>query len=160
MAGLPEITVAGTVVADPELTFTPTGNAVANFTVAANDRRFDRDTGQWVDAGATFLRCSIWRDAAENVAESLTKGARVLLTGALRQRQWETPEGDKRSAFEVDVTEIGPSLKWATAKVAKATRTGTANSGNAGSSGAADPWAATPAGNASPRQSQPDEPPF
>ncbi|MQA62363.1 MAG: single-stranded DNA-binding protein [Actinophytocola sp.] len=154
MTGLPDITVTGTVVADPELKFTPTGTAVANFTVAANDRRYDKNTGQWVDAGATFLRCSIWRDAAENVAESLTKGARVLLTGALRQREWQTPEGDKRYAFEVDVTEIGPSLKWATAKVAKATRT-PANANASGASGA-DPWAATPAAGTS----QPDEPPF
>lgn len=156
MAGLPEITVAGTVVADPELKFTQTGTAVASFTVAANDRRFNRDTGQWVDAGATFLRCSIWRDAAENVAESLTKGARVLLTGSLRQREWETSEGDKRYAFEVDVTEVGPSLKWATAKVAKATRTGTTDNGAHGS----DPWQTARTGKAAAGPSQPDEPPF
>lgn len=124
MTGLPEITVAGTVTADPELRFTASGTAVANFTVAANDRRYDRDRGEWVDAGATFLRCTIWRGPAEHVAESLSKGTRVLLTGSLRQREWETNEGDKRTAFEVDVTEVGPSLKWATAKVAKATRGG------------------------------------
>lgn len=124
MAGLPEITVAGTLTADPDLRFTATGAAVANFTVAANDRRYDPATGQWTDKGATFLRCSIWRQAAENVAESLTKGTRVLLTGVLRQREWDTPDGDKRYAFDVDVTEIGPSLKWATATIARPTRTG------------------------------------
>src|SRR3712207_6060826 len=106
MAGLPEITVAGTLVADPELRFLPSGVALASFTVAANDRRYDTTTGGWADHGATFLRCSVWRDAAEHVAESLTRGTRVLLTGALRQREWQTPEGDKRTAFEVDVTEI------------------------------------------------------
>ncbi|MGH3813263.1 MAG: single-stranded DNA-binding protein [Pseudonocardiaceae bacterium] len=121
MAGLPEITIAGTLVADPELRFTPTGTAVANFTVAANDRRYDPATGQWADKGATFLRCSIWRHTAENVAESLTRGMRVLVTGTLRQREWETTDGDKRYAYEVDATEIGASLKWATATVTKAT---------------------------------------
>src|SRR5882672_6257028 len=122
MAGLPELTVAGTLTADPELRFTPGGDAVANFTVAANDRRLDRNTGQWVDGDATFLRCSIWRDAAENVANSLNKGNRVIVTGRLKQRSYETTEGQKRTVYELDVTEIGPSLKWATAKVAKATR--------------------------------------
>src|SRR5947209_1353794 len=107
MAGLPEITLAGTLVADPELRFTPNGAAVANFTVAANDRRYDPATGQCTDHGATFLRCTLWRQAAENLAESLTKGARVLLTGVLRQREWEQLNGEKRYAFEVDVTEIG-----------------------------------------------------
>jgi len=122
MAGLPEITVAGTLTADPELRFTANGIAVANFTVAANDRRYNAQTGQWEDAGATFLRCTIWREAAEHVAESLGKGMRVLLTGTLRQRAWETDQGEKRTSYEVDVIEIGPSLRWATAKVAKATR--------------------------------------
>lgn len=122
MAGLPEITIAGTLVADPELRFTPTGAAVTNFTVAANDRRYDEDTGEWVDKGATFLRCSIWRHAAENIAESLTKGARVLVTGVLRQRDWETREGEKRVTFDVEATEVGASLKWATVKITKATR--------------------------------------
>ncbi len=122
MTGLPEITLAGPLVADPEQRSTPTGAAVANFTVATNDRRYDPTTKEWADKGATFLRCSIWRQPAENVAESLTKGARVLLTGTLRQRDWDTPEGEKRYAFEVDVTEIGPSLKWATARPTKTTR--------------------------------------
>ena len=136
MAGLPEITIAGTLTADPELRFTPSGNAVANFTVAANDRRYNAHTGQWEDAGATFLRCTIWRQPAENVAESLTRGTRVLLTGTLRQRSYETREGETRTVYEVDVTEIGPSLRWATAKVTKATREGT--------SPQSDPWSATP----------------
>jgi single-strand DNA-binding protein len=138
MAGLPEITIAGTLVADPELRFTPTGAAVASFTVAANDRRYDKTTGEWVDKGATFLRCSVWRQAAENLTESLTKGARVLLTGVLRQRDWETPDGEKRYGFDVEVTEIGASLKWATVTVTKTTRDTTTNGSSAGSG---DPWA-------------------
>ena len=125
MPGLPDVTVAGTLVADPELRFTPNGTAVTNFTIAANDRRFDAQSGTWVDAGATFLRCSIWRAAAEHVAESLRKGTRVLVFGQLRQRSFDTAEGEKRTVFEVAVTEIGPSLKFATAQVTKATRTGT-----------------------------------
>ncbi|MFL6144908.1 MAG: single-stranded DNA-binding protein [Labedaea sp.] len=124
MSGLPEITLAGTLTADPELRFTPNGIAVSNFTVATNDRRFDKDTNTWKDGSATFLRCTIWRQPAEHVGESLSKGTRVLLTGTLRQREWETDTGEKRYAFEVDVTEIGPSLRWATATVKKATRTG------------------------------------
>lgn len=112
MTGLPEITVAGTLTADPELRYTATGAAVANFTVAANDRRFNKDTQQWEDAGATFLRCALWREAAEHAAESLEKGSRVLLTGRLKQREWDDREtGEKRYAFEVDVTEIGPSRR-------------------------------------------------
>jgi single-strand DNA-binding protein len=122
MAGLPEITLAGTLVADPELRYTPTGAAVANFTVAANDRRYDPTTGEWADKGATFLRCSLWRQAAEHLAESLTKGTRVLLTGVLRQRDWETLSGEQRTTFEVEVSEIAASLKWATVKVTKPTR--------------------------------------
>ena len=140
MAGLPEITVAGTLTADPELKYTPSGVAVANFTVAANDRRYDKTTGTWVDAGATFLRCTLWRQAAENVAESLTKGCRVLLTGELRQREWHTDHGEKRYAMEVDVAEIGPSLKWATATVNKATRT------TGPPTDTPDPWANTTGG--------------
>jgi single-strand DNA-binding protein len=124
MAGLPEITMTGTLTADPELRFTASGIAVANFTVATNDRRFNKDTQEWVDGTATFLRCTLWRQPAEHAAESLSKGTRVLLTGTLRQRDWETDDGQKRYAFEVDVTEIGPSLRWATATVKKAARTG------------------------------------
>lgn len=120
MAGLAEITLVGILVADPELRVSPAGTAVANFTVAANDDRYDPGTGEWVDKGATFLRCSIRSQAAENVAESLTKGTRVLVTGVLRQREWEATGGDKRYAYEVDATEVGASLKWATVKVTKA----------------------------------------
>lgn len=119
MAGLAEITLVGILVADPELHVSPTGSAVTHFTVAANDGRYDPGTGEWVDKGATFLRCSIERQAAENVAESLTKGARVLVTGILRQREWEATDGDKRYAYEVDATEVGASLKWTTVKVTK-----------------------------------------
>ncbi len=149
MSGLPEVTVAGTLVADPELKFIDSGAAVANFTVAANDRRYDRERGEWVDASATFLRCSIWRQAAEHVAESLSKGDRVLVTGALKQRSWETDQGEKRTLVELAVTEVGPSLKFATATVAKATRPGSGTP-----AAASDTSAQTAAAN------RPDEPPF
>ncbi|WP_028938247.1 single-stranded DNA-binding protein [Pseudonocardia spinosispora] len=149
MTGLPEVTVTGTLTATPELRFTPSGHAVANFTVAANERRYDKNTGQWADGDATFLRCSIWREAAENVTNSLNKGNRVIVTGRLKQRTYDTAEGEKRTVFELDVTEIGPSLKWATATVNKATRTNT----TAGAPKAEDPWGAAPAASS-------DEPPF
>ena len=126
MAGLPDVIMVGTLVADPELKYTPNGNAVARFTVAANDRRFNAAAGEWVDAGAAFLRCSLWRQAAENVAESLRKGDRVIVTGRLKQHNFEA-DGIKRTAFELDVAEIGPSLRFATAKVNKLTRTGNTN---------------------------------
>ena len=144
MAGLPDITIAGTLVADPELRITPTGVSVANFTVAANDRRYDPATREWADKGATFLRCTLWRQAAENLAESLTKGTRVLVTGILRQREWETPEGDKRYAFDVDVTEIGASLKWATVTVTKAACDTPTTGGSPGAGGGGDPWGGDP----------------
>jgi single-strand DNA-binding protein len=147
MAGLPDITIAGTLVADPELRFTSSGDPVANFTVAANDRRYDKDTGEWVDKGATFLRCSIWRQAAENVGTCLTKGTRVLVTGVLRQRKWETSEGETRYGFEVEATDVAASLKWAEVKITQATRTT--------SESTTDAWgsASTPGGRS-------DEPPF
>jgi single-strand DNA-binding protein len=129
MPGLPEITIAGTLVADPELRFLESGAAVASFTVAANERRLDTASGQWVDKGATFLRCTAWRQLGEHVSESLSKGVRVLVTGVLRQREWTTDTGEKRSAFDVDVTEIGASLKWATVHVRAATRTTAGPSG-------------------------------
>lgn len=122
MPGLPDVTIVGSLVADPELRFTASGVPVANFTIAANDRRYDQATQQWIDGDATFLRCSIWRQPAEHVAGSLTKGARVLATGQLRQRSYETPDGEKRTVMELAVTEIGPSLKFATATVNKAIR--------------------------------------
>jgi single-strand DNA-binding protein len=121
MTGLAEITLVGILVADPELRIAPTGTAVANFTVAANDLRYDPDTGEWVVKGTTFLRCSAWRQAAEKIAESLTKGTRVLVIGILRQREWENTDGDQRYAYEVDVTEVGASIAWATEKVTNTT---------------------------------------
>ncbi len=122
MTGLAEITLVGMLVTDPELSVSPTGAAVARFTVAANNGHYDPGTGKWVDQGPTFLRCSIRDQAAENVAESLTKGARVLVTGVLRQREWETTDGDQRYAYEVDATEIGASLTRATVTITKAPR--------------------------------------
>ncbi|MDO5684858.1 MAG: single-stranded DNA-binding protein [Bifidobacterium sp.] len=111
------ITVVGNLVADPELRYTPSGAAVANFRVASTPRRFDSQTNQWVDGEPMFLSCNIWRQAAENVAESLKKGARVIVTGRLRQRSYETRDGERRSVFEVEVDEIGPSLRYAKAQV-------------------------------------------
>ncbi len=122
MAGETVITVVGNLTDDPELRFTPSGAAVASFTVASTPRTFDRATNEWKDGDALFLRCSIWRQAAENVAESLTKGMRVVVQGRLRQRSYETREGEKRTVVELDVEEVGPSLKYATAKVTKASR--------------------------------------
>lgn len=113
-----QVHLVGTLTADPELRFTSGGQAVANFTVVSNERRRDAQ-GNWVDGDATFLRCTIWRDAAENVAESLQKGQRVIVHGYLKQRSFETREGDKRTVIEVEVDEIGPSLRWATARVSK-----------------------------------------
>lgn len=122
MAGETTITIIGNLCDAPELRFTPAGAAVANFTIASTPRSFDRDSGQWVDGDPLFLRCSLWRDAAENAAESLTKGTRVIATGFLKARSYETKEGEKRTIIEMDVQEIGPSLRWATARVAKAQR--------------------------------------
>ncbi|CMQ83873.1 single-stranded DNA-binding protein [Mycobacterium tuberculosis] len=124
MAGDTTITIVGNLTADPELRFTPSGAAVANFTVASTPRIYDRQTGEWKDGEALFLRCNIWREAAENVAESLTRGARVIVSGRLKQRSFETREGEKRTVIEVEVDEIGPSLRYATAKVNKASRSG------------------------------------
>jgi len=124
MAGETVITVVGNLTDDPELRFTPSGAAVASFTVASTPRTFDKATNEWKDGDALFLRCSIWRQAAENVAESLTKGMRVVVQGRLRQRSYETREGEKRTVVELDVEEVGPSLKYATAKVTKASRGG------------------------------------
>lgn len=120
MAGLAEITLVGILVTNPELRTTPTGDAVATFTVAANDDRYDPATGEWADRGTTFLRCFIRHQAtAENAAESLTTGMRVLVTGILRQREWETTGGDQRYAYELDAVEIGVSLKSARVKITK-----------------------------------------
>ncbi|WP_341683891.1 single-stranded DNA-binding protein [Nocardia farcinica] len=119
MAGETTITVIGNLTADPELRFTPSGQAVANFTVASTSRVFDRTANEWKDGGALFLRCAIWREAAENVAESLTRGARVVVSGRLKQRTFETRDGDRRTVVELEVDEIGPLLRYATAKVSK-----------------------------------------
>src|SRR5690625_616692 len=124
MAGETVITVIGNLTADPELRFTPSGAAVANFTVASTPRRFDRQQSQWVDGDTLFLRCSIWRDAAENVAESLTKGMRVIAQGRLVQRSFETREGEKRTVVELQVDEVGPSLRYASASVTRTQRGG------------------------------------
>jgi single-strand DNA-binding protein len=159
------VTVVGNLTNDPELRFTPSGAAVANFTVASTPRILDKATNEWKDGDALFLRCSIWRQAAENVAESLQKGARVIVTGRLRQRSYETKEGEKRTVVECEVDEVGPSLRYATAKVVKGQRGGGQSGGGGGSydgpaasSGSQpsdDPWA-TPA----PSGGLTDDPPF
>ncbi|HEY2166802.1 MAG TPA: single-stranded DNA-binding protein [Jatrophihabitantaceae bacterium] len=161
MAGETIITVVGNLTADPELRFTPSGAAVASFTIASTPRTFDRNTNEWKDGEALFLRCSIWRQAAENVAESLTRGMRVVAQGRLKQRSFETREGEKRTVIELDVDEIGPSLKYASAKVNRTQRSSTG--GGFGSSGgdaapADDPWgSAPPVGGGS---GLAEEPPF
>jgi single-strand DNA-binding protein len=146
MAGETVITVVGNLVDDPELRFTPSGAAVANFRIASTPRTFDKQTNEWKDGDALFLSCSVWRQAAENVAESLQKGMRVVVQGRLKQRSYETREGEKRTVVELEVDEVGPSLKYATAKVARVQRSG--GGGGYGSSGGAaggdDPWASTP----------------
>jgi single-strand DNA-binding protein len=181
MAGDTVITVIGNLTGDPELRFTPSGAAVANFTVASTPRTFDRQSNEWKDGDTLFMRCSIWREAAENVAESLTKGMRVIAQGRLVQRSYETREGEKRTVVELQVDEIGPSLRYASAKVTRAQRSGGGGGGfgggggnfggspSGGSSGGGfsssgggqqsdDPWAT--AGPASSGGSFSDEPPF
>ncbi|MFN2517505.1 MAG: single-stranded DNA-binding protein [Jatrophihabitantaceae bacterium] len=164
MAGDTVITVVGNLTADPELRFTPSGAAVASFTIASTPRSFDRNTNEWKDGEALFLRCSLWRQAAENAAESLTRGMRVIAQGRLQQRSYETREGEKRTVIELQVDEIGPSLKYASAKVNK-TQRGSASGGGFGSSGsdgggsapADDPWGSAPAAGGAALS---DEPPF
>lgn len=175
MAGETVITVVGNLTAEPELRFTPSGAAVASFTVASTPRTFDRQSNEWKDGEALFLRCSIWREAAENVTESLTKGTRVIVQGRLKQRSYETREGEKRTVVELDVDEIGPSLKFATASVNRASRGGSSGGGNFGSSGGGasrgggsgqsapeDPWGSAPASGSSfgGGGGGDDEPPF
>jgi len=157
MAGETVITVVGNLTADPELRFTPSGAAVANFTVASTPRTFDRASNEWKDGDALFMRCSIWRQAAENVAESLTRGARVVVTGRLKQRSYETKEGEKRTVVELEVDEIGPSLRYATAKINKTSRGGGFGGGSGSSGPSDDPWS-TPAASGGGDFS--DEPPF
>ena len=181
MAGETVITVIGNLTGDPELRFTPSGAAVANFTVASTPRQFDRQSNEFKDGDTLFMRCSIWREAAENVAESLTKGTRVIASGRLIQRSYETREGEKRTVVELQVDEIGPSLRYASAKVTRAQRSGGGGGGfgngggSAGSSGGGnggggfgggqsgghqeDPWATSAPGGSSSAPSS-DEPPF
>ena len=168
-AGDTTITVIGNLTDDPELRFTPSGAAVAKFRVASTPRFMDKTSNEWKDGEPLFLSCTVWRQAAENVAESLQRGARVIVTGRLKQRSFETKEGEKRTVVEVDVDEVGPSLRYATAKVNKTTRSG-AGGGNfsgggggggfgGGSGGAADdPWS-TPAPSGGGGEFT-DEPPF
>jgi single-strand DNA-binding protein len=177
MAGETIITVVGNLTDDPELRFTPSGAAVANFTVASTPRTFNRQTGSWDDGDAMFLRCSVWRQAAENVAEALRRGMRVIVQGRLKQRSYETQQGEKRTVFELEVDEVGPSMRFATAKVAKTQRSGGGgfsggeqSAPSAGAQAAADPWSTAPQnGGAAPSGAAPgggpasvpdDEPPF
>jgi single-strand DNA-binding protein len=177
MAGETPITLIGNLTADPELRFTPNGAAVANFTVASTPRTFDRQTNEWKDGDAMFLNCSVWRQYAENVAESLQKGTRVIVSGRLKSRSYETREGEKRTVFEVDVDEVGPALRYATAKVTRTQGGGGGGGGSwqgnqgggqpgGGQGGQSDPWGGTGnsggnrGGNDPWAQSQPEEPPF
>jgi single-strand DNA-binding protein len=136
MAGETVITVVGNLVDDPELRFTPAGAAVARFRIASTPRTFNKTTNEWEDGEALFLTCSVWRQAAEHVTESLTRGLRVIVQGRLKQRSYEDREGVKRTVYELDVDEVGPSLTFATAKVAKAS-----SGQRQGSAQSADPWA-------------------
>jgi len=158
-AGDTVITLVGNLVDDPELRFTPNGQAVAKFRIASTPRFMDKATNEWKDGESLFLTCNVWRQAAENCAESLTRGMRVIVQGRLKQRSYETKEGEKRTVFEVEVDEVGPSLRSATAKVNKASRGPGGGGFGAGGSGADDPWAsASPAGGGGGSLS--DEPPF
>jgi single-strand DNA-binding protein len=181
-AGDTQITIAGNLVDDPELRFTPAGQPVAKFRVASTPRYLDKTTNEWKDGDSLFLTCNVWRQAAENVAESLTRGMRVIVSGRLRQRSYETKEGEKRTVYEVEVDDVGPSLRNASAKVNKVARSGSGdgggfggqrgsggsgggrpsggqassggNSGGNSGGGESDPWAADSSGGYS------DEPPF
>lgn len=178
MAGETVITVVGNLTDDPELRFTPSGAAVAKFRIASTPRTLDRQSGEWKDGEPLFLACNIWRDAAEHVAESLQRGARVIVQGRLRQRSYETREGEKRTVYELEVDEIGPSLRYATAKVQKMSRSGGGGGGFGASGGGGnrqqsggggssssfdDPWATAapaPSGGGRSSSSFDDEPPF
>ena len=146
MAGETVITVVGNLTADPELRFTPNGAAVANFTVASTPRTFDRQTNEWKDGEALFLRCSVWREAAENVAESLTKGMRVIVQGRLRARSYDDRDGNRRTSWELDVDEVGPALRFATAKVTRAQRSGGGGGGGFGGGQQGGGFGGAPAG--------------
>src|SRR5690349_9882365 len=163
MAGDTVITVIGNITGDPELRFTPSGAAVANFTVASTPRQFDRQSNEWKDGETLFMRCSVWRDAAENVAESLQRGTRVIVSGRLKSRSYETKEGEKRTVIEMEVDEVGPSLRYATAKVNRTQRAGGGGGfGGGGQQGGGfgggggqqdDPWATGPSGGQGGQQS-------
>jgi single-strand DNA-binding protein len=174
MAGETPITVVGNIVADPELRFTSTGQPVATFRVASTPSVRDKASGEWKDGDSLFLTCNVWRQAAENVAESLQRGMRVIVTGRLRQRNYETKEGEKRSVYEVEVDDVGPSLKFASAKVNRANRgsgeggfgggnrSGGSYGGQSSSGGGSrneDPWASSDSGSAG-SAGYSDEPPF
>jgi single-strand DNA-binding protein len=171
-AGDTQITISGNLVDDPELRYTPTGQAVAKFRVASTPRFRDNQSGEWKDGDSLFLTCNVWRQAAENVAESLQRGMRVIVNGRLRQRSYETREGEKRTVYEVEVDDVGPSLRNASAKVNKSNRSGGTFSGGSGAGGTAgatgggqgqraaeDPWSADP-GDGFGGDGTPDEPPF
>ena len=177
-AGDTQITIAGNLVDDPELRFTPAGQPVARFRVASTPRFRDNSTGEWKDGDSLFLTCNVWRQAAENVAESLTRGMRVIVSGRLRQRSYETKEGEKRTVYEVEVDDVGPSLRNASAKVNRVARSGAGDggygggqrssggrasgggqSGGYGGGGEPDPWASDSSSSSS-GGSYSDEPPF
>ncbi len=178
MAGETVITIIGNLTNDPELRFTPSGAAVANFTVASTPRTFDRQSNEWKDGETLFMRCSVWREAAENVAESLTRGTRVIVSGRLRSRTYDTKEGEKRTVVELEVDEVGPSLRYATTKVSKTQRGGGGGNfgGNGGGGGfgggggggygqpqgrTEDPWATGPSGGGGNAYAgAPEDPPF
>ena len=171
-AGDTQITIIGNLVGDPELRYTPTGQAVATFRVASTPRFMDRTTNEWKDGDSLFLSCNVWRQAAENVAESLQRGMRVIVSGRLRQRSYETKEGEKRTVYEVEVDEVGPSLRNASAKVTRSSRSGGSGFGGQSGSGgqggqggyggggggrpADDPWTSDASGG----NDFSDEPPF
>jgi single-strand DNA-binding protein len=160
-AGDTVITIIGNLVDDPELRFTPNGAAVAKFRIASTPRYLDKATNEWKDGDSLYLSCNVWRQAAENVAESLTRGMRVIVQGRLKQRSYETKEGEKRTVYEIEVDEVGPSLRNATAKVSKTNRAGAGagNSAGGASSGSNDdPWAAS--GSWGSPVGANDEPPF
>jgi single-strand DNA-binding protein len=161
MSGETTLTVVGNVTADPQLRFTGSGAAVASFTVASTPRTFDRQSGEWKDGDALFLRCNAWRQMAENVAESLSRGSRVLVSGRLRQRSFETKEGEQRTVMELEVDEVGPSLRYATAKISKVERSrdGFGAQRPQAQQPTEDPWQVNPP-NPGRQQSFADEPPF
>lgn len=171
MAGETTITVIGNLTADPELRFTPSGSAVANFTIASTPRTFDRQSNDWKDGEALFLRCSMWRESAENLAESLVKGARVIVQGRLKSRQYETKEGEKRTVIELEVDELGASIRYATVKVTRTARGGQGSGGGQPAGGPSssgggqpagdDPWATPGVSNSGGWGNGPEsEPPF